>query len=141
MTPNDGSIAVSSFQNQVKRSSECTQNSKYTISGSVFSITCDFQWAWWDALYITFTPDFQSCMNACIDWNSHSQDTCAGVSWSDGTYGPSGVSGGSECTFYWATTTSFPTNGTDSGQLQTLSTPTVSHILLLTNTPDNQLDT
>ena len=132
---------IPTFPNQVKRSSECTQNSTYTISASVFSISCDSEWAWWDALYITFTRDFQSCMTACVDWNSHSQDTCRGVSWTDGTYGPSGVSEGSECVFYWATTTSFQTNGTDSAQLQTLSTATVPPSLKASLTfTDDQLD-
>src|SRR5271154_2626268 len=96
MPSHDVATIARSFPKQVKRSTECTQNSTYTTSGSQFSISCDSQWAWWDALYITFTPDFQSCMNACAVWNLQSQETCTGVSWSDGSYGPSGALGGSE---------------------------------------------
>ena len=125
MTSYDVATIARSFPKQVKRTSECTQNSTYTTSGSQFSISCDSGWAWWDTLYLTFAPDFQSCMNACAVWNLQSQDTCIGVSWSDGSYGPNGVLGGSVCTFYWATTTVFQSNGTDSGQLQSISRPTV----------------
>ena len=119
-------LAATSIESHIKRSSACTQNSTYnTTPTSSFSISCNSIWAWWDALYITFTPDFESCMNACATWNSQGPKTCLGVSWADGTYGPSGATGGSECIFYWSTSTSFLSNGTDSAQLETVETPTV----------------
>src|SRR5277367_2788877 len=112
---------ATSFQNQVKRSSECIANSTYTVSASaVFSITsCDSEWGWWYALYISYTPDFESCMAACVEWNSHSQDICTGVTWFPGSYGPYGISGGSGCTFFWDTTSPSQLNDTYSAQLLT----------------------
>jgi hypothetical protein len=135
-------LAVNSVATRVKRSSGCTQNSTYiTTPASIFSVSCNSIWAWWDALYITFTPDFETCMDACAAWNAQTQETCVGASWTDGTYGPSGVTGGSECTFYWVTTTSFQSNGTDSAQLENVETPTVLPPVRLRGllVPDNQL--
>jgi len=94
--------------------------STYASSGSVFDIYCDTTWLSLDYLSLTYTPDFQSCMNDCVAWNTNSTQKCAGVSWISSATGP-GQPNGSQCWFYWEmNNTAFHRVGTDSARLRNI---------------------
>lgn len=87
----------------VKRGSGCTEINATTFDtgGVIFNIFCDTSWSWTGQLSVTYTSDFQTCISECVTWNTKMSSTCIGVRWSSGVYGPSGLSGGSVCFFFW----------------------------------------
>lgn len=99
----------------------------YQLGDSTFTILCDTNWHAVYILQLSFTADFVSCMNACLEWNMVQSDECVGVTWAAGSYGPAGPAGGSVCVFRWTMpgTGSYQLIGSDSAQLQGVSSPNV----------------
>jgi len=88
----------------VKRAEGCTSLNGATavnVSGSVFDIFCDTIWGYYDILFISYTPDFQTCIEECVRWNTNNVNHCVGVFWVCQQYGPLGVNGGYECFYTW----------------------------------------
>ena len=108
----------------VKRGGGCTQinAATYTTGGSTFDIICDTSYYWNEILFISYTADFASCMNGCVQWNTGNPQKCVSITWSYGSYRPNGVAGGSECWFFWSATSSAPVVGQDSAKLQIVPT-------------------
>jgi hypothetical protein len=55
----------------VKRGEGCTSlNGATTFSagGAVFDIFCGMTWAYYDSLFVSYTLDFQTCMENCVRW-------------------------------------------------------------------------
>lgn len=117
---------------QHKRSVGCSQidasnTSTYNADGGTFEVFCDTAWHVANAMYLTYTVDFASCMNECVVWNRLYSVKCVGVGWGYGVYGPGGVAGGSSCTFLWNMVLSqgFEQTGADSARLQGVPLPIV----------------
>ena len=83
--------------------SECLANNETgfrATSGAEFDVFCGINFIGLD-FYLSYPSDFYSCINSCADWNTNSTnaETCVGVSWNGGVYGPEGQAGGSQCFF------------------------------------------
>jgi len=52
-------------------------------------------------MYLNFTSDFFSCMDACVNWNANATEVCVGVAYSTQNYGPRGTAGGTQCWYKW----------------------------------------
>ena len=103
-----------------KRGQECTSlNGLYNANGTRFNLLCDTSWQCYDALYISFTLDFPTCIDGCGMWNiNRNQNECVGAQWTNDIYGPTY---GNRCTYLWTmpNTDKTPLNTTDTAQLQT----------------------
>jgi len=108
----------------VKRGTGCAQvnAATYATGGYTFDIICDTSYYWTEILFISYTVDFASCMNACVQWNIVNPEKCVSMTWRYSFYGPDGVAGGSECWFYWSATSWVPVVGQDSAKLQMVPT-------------------
>src|SRR5271154_2311601 len=83
----------------VKRGEGCKSlngATTFNAGGAVFDIFCGMTWAYYDSLFVSYTPNFQTCMENCVRWNTNNGNQCVGVFWIYGQYGPLGVEGGSE---------------------------------------------
>jgi hypothetical protein len=123
----DSSTSYFKDAKPVKRGLGCPElgnNKTYTSNGSTFNINCNTSWGA-TALFLTYTPDFETCIEQCAIWNRQNAGKCAGVTWTDGTYGPLGVSGGSECLYFWILLGETSSPGTDAAQLLNYNPPTV----------------
>lgn len=89
-------------------------------------------WNWGDNnLYLTFTLDFLSCMDGCAQWNTNNTETCVGVIWVSGDYGPDGLSGGCQCYYKWDMIgAGYSFNGGYAGQLEKFPEVHRSHFTL-----------
>ena len=101
----------------------------YETDGFTFDLLCDTRWPSSDFLYLMYTIDFALCMQSCITLNSNKNgtNTCLGILWASGVYGPLGAKGGSECWFYWTMVTgeNYTSEGLDSAIIQGEIGPTV----------------
>jgi hypothetical protein len=71
-----------------------------STTGSKFDLACGVEW-FEDTLFLNYTIDLESCVNACSVWNMNSTVFCVGVTWYQGTFGPGGERGGSQCYYKW----------------------------------------
>jgi hypothetical protein len=111
-----------------KRGAGCSQINQvtYTTTGVTFDLICDTRWNASNYLYLTYTPDFESCITSCATWNKNGSGNCIGVTWIQTMYGPDGETGPSACYGSW----NFPGNGYsnpgwDSAIIQNVTLPTV----------------
>lgn len=97
------------------------------MEGITFDILCDTDFGSStgnNALQISYTTDFPTCINACVTWNKMRSQKCVGVTWEE-AYGPLGVDGGRECRYFWTLIGNFASPGTDSAFIQDSISPTV----------------
>jgi len=70
-----------------------------TATGAEFEIYCGINWAFGD-LYISYTPDFMTCVENCAKWNENTNNTvCLGIAYAPQNYGPDESQ--FECYFKW----------------------------------------
>ena len=115
----EASAAIGLPSRIVKRDQECTSlNGSYNVNGTIFNLLCDTSWQYYDALHISFTPDFPTCIIGCGTWNiNQSRNECIGAQWTNDIYGPTDEN---LCTYLWTmpNTDKFYVNNTDIAQLQ-----------------------
>jgi hypothetical protein len=121
--------AMELFTQFHKRGSGCTEinSTTYTTEGVAFDILCDTDFgssSGNNALTISYTTDFATCINACVTWNKMNSQKCVGVSWEE-PYGPLGVAGGRACRSFWTLIGNFASPGVDSAFIQGAISPAV----------------
>ena len=80
---------------------QCQNGSTYSSPiGRKFSLVCGVNW-WPDSLFLNYTTDFDTCLNGCAEWNMNNTESCVGVSFIEGIFGPRGEAGGSQCFYKW----------------------------------------
>jgi len=99
----------------------------YTINNSTFTIICNTTWDGSLYLNVMYTPNFTSCLQACVDWAN--ETPCLGAQWD---YSSPGYDGGHLCHLLWSMPSNNSTAATfksevDSAQLN--SGPPPVHLL------------
>ena len=69
----------------------------YTINNSTFTIICNTTWDGSLYLNVMYTPNFTSCLEACVDWAD--ETPCVGAQWD---YSSPGYDGGYLCHLLWS---------------------------------------
>lgn len=118
-SPRSNRLNASRTVKSVKRDQGCAAlNGSYNDNGTRFNLLCDTSWQYYDALHISFTLDFPTCINGCGRWNiNRNQTECVGAQWTNDIYGPTD---GNLCTYLWTmpNTDKFDLNTTNTAQLQ-----------------------
>jgi len=100
--PGRGTLAPiqhSHQSNLLKRQNSCSNGSLTTYFGQTFVAACGLEYSEVNqiAVQITFTPTYEKCVLACIEFESTVD--CIAVQYSAGTPGP----GGNLCYLLWST--------------------------------------
>jgi hypothetical protein len=69
----------------------------YTIDNSTFTLICNTTWDGSLYLNVIYTPNFTSCLQACVDWED--EIPCVGAQWD---YSSPGYDQGYLCHLLWS---------------------------------------